>query len=123
MGDLSAVLIDSGPVSQDSFRDIWGRVPQERKARTMGQLSQPVTPDMLTGRLRQYFVYFVAQRDAPDSQYMYFSCSTSNKFQVYAEIGLQKNGPGIQLQCASEAPPLIPLFQSFMSEVLRVKFQ
>merc|ERR1711924_97853 len=56
--DLSAVLNDSGPVSQDSFRDIWGRLPPDKKARTVGQLSQPVTPDMLKSRMRQYFCYF-----------------------------------------------------------------
>jgi AP-1 complex subunit beta-1 len=121
--DLSAVLNDSGPVSQDSFRDIWGRLPPDKKVRTVGQLSQPVTPEMLKSRMRQYFCYFVVQREAQDGLYMYFSCSTSNRFQVYAEISLQPNGPGIQLQCASEAPPLVPLFQSYLSEVLRVRWQ
>merc|ERR1719265_2787419 len=101
--DLSAILQDSGPVSQDSFRDVWGRLAPERKARTVGQLSQPVTPEMLIGKLRQHWVFHVAQREAPDCLYLYFSCCTSNRFQIYCEFGLQKNGPGIQLSCASEA--------------------
>jgi len=121
--DLSAILMDTAPVSKESFRDVWGRLPAERKIRQVGQLAQPVSSEMLISRMKQYFCYFVVQRDAPDCDYLYFSCSTSNKFQIYCELGLQKNGPGIQMTCASEAPPLVPLFQSFVSEVLRVRFQ
>jgi AP-1 complex subunit beta-1 len=121
--DLSAVLTDGGPVSQDSFKDIWGRLPPERKARSIGQLSQPVSSEMLITRMRQYFCYFVVQREAPDCDLYYFSCSTSNRFQVYCELGIQKNGPGIKMECACEAPPLVPLFQSYLSEVLKVKWQ
>jgi len=120
--DLSAVLANDGAVSQDIFRDIWGRVPPEQKARTVGQLSQRVNPEQVIGRMRQYFCYFVAQREAQDSVYMYFSAMTINRLEVYMELGLQRDGTGVQLLTCSKAPPLVPLVQAYISEVLRVRW-
>merc|ERR1712039_575870 len=36
---------------------------------------------------------------------------------------LQRSGPGIQLTCLSDAAPLVPLFQDFLQELLRVRWQ
>jgi AP-1 complex subunit beta-1 len=121
--DLSAVLADSGPVSQDTFKETWGRIPPDQKMKAVGQLAQRVTPDMLTKRMRQYFCYFVAGREDESTAYAYFCATTMNGFQIFAEIGLQKSGPLLQLTCCSSAPPLVPIFQSFCSEVLRVRWQ
>mmetsp|Transcript_110877 Transcript_110877/g.174841 ORF Transcript_110877/g.174841 Transcript_110877/m.174841 type:complete len:915 (+) Transcript_110877:55-2799(+) len=121
--DLSVVLADSGPVSQETFKDTWGRIPPDQKLKSVGQLAQPVTPDMLTKRMRQYFCFFVAGREDATTNYAYFCATTSNQFQIFCEIGLQKNGPLLQLTCCSNAPPLVPIFQSFCSELLRVRWQ
>lgn len=97
-------------------------MPPAQKARTLGQFGTPVTPDMIKSRMRQYYVYPVAQMSGGDREIMYFSASTTNKLIVYAELSLQASAPGVQLVCCSSAPPLVPLFQSFISELLRVKW-
>lgn len=121
--DLSAVLADSGPVSQDTFKGTWERIPPDQKMKSVGQLAQRVTPDMLKARMKQYFCYFIIGREDATTEYAYFCATTSNNFQIFCEIGLQKQGPLLQLQCCSSAPPLVPIFQSFCSEVLRVRWQ
>merc|ERR1711920_44905 len=78
--DLSAVLMDGGPVGQDAFQNVFFRqAPPESKKQTMGQLSQKVTPDQVIQRMKQYYVYVVAQKEGPDADLMYFSATTNNK--------------------------------------------
>lgn len=120
--DLSAVLAADGPVGQDVFRDIWGRVPQEQKARTVGNLTSRVSPQQIAGRMKQYFCYMVAQREDASGAYMFFSAMTINRLEVYMELGLQRDGTGVQLVACSKAPPLVPLVQAYVSEVLRVRW-
>lgn len=120
--DLSAVLIDGKPLPQDQFQQLWQRAPPERKARCVGQLAQKVTPEMVIARLQQYYCYLTVQTQGPDSDVLYVSAVTTMKLGVLCEISLQRSGPGIQLVCHSDATPLMQLFQSFMSELLRVRW-
>lgn len=120
--DLLAVLADGGPVPKDEYQRIWQSLPQDQKACTQGQLTQKVTPEMLISRLRQYYVYLVAQTVGNDADVLYFSAGTYNKLAIYCEIMLQRSAAGLVLTCASPAPPLVPLFQSFISECLRVRW-
>eukprot|EP00928_Gymnodinium_smaydae_P071309 TRINITY_DN54934_c0_g1_i1.p1 TRINITY_DN54934_c0_g1~~TRINITY_DN54934_c0_g1_i1.p1 ORF type:complete len:992 (-),score=268.54 TRINITY_DN54934_c0_g1_i1:90-2918(-) len=121
--DLSAVLVDCGPAPRETFRQAWQQAPAERKVRTIGQFSQQVTPDMVVARCRQYFVYLVNQTSAPDSESLFLSAVTVNRLTVYCELMLQRGGPGVQLICFSEAQPLVPLFQAYISLLLRVRWQ
>mmetsp|Transcript_14940 Transcript_14940/g.52439 ORF Transcript_14940/g.52439 Transcript_14940/m.52439 type:complete len:932 (+) Transcript_14940:64-2859(+) len=121
--DLSAVLADGGPIDKDEFQRTWQAVPPDRKVRTMGQLAQKVTPEMVIQRLRQYYIYLVAQMQGNDADLLYFSASTCNNLAVFCELSLQKSATGLMMTCASPAPPIVPLFQSFISECLRVQFQ
>mmetsp|Transcript_85738 Transcript_85738/g.255579 ORF Transcript_85738/g.255579 Transcript_85738/m.255579 type:complete len:924 (+) Transcript_85738:49-2820(+) len=121
--DLSAVLAESGSVGQEAFQQTWRQVPAERKARTLGQFGQRVTSDMVIARMKQYYVYLVAQTQGADSDVLYFSASTTNRLTVFCELSLQQSAPGVQLVCCSDAPPLVPLFQGFMQELLRVRWQ
>lgn len=120
--DLSAVLAEGGVVPRDVFQRTWTTVPAEQKARVRGQFGARVTPDMISGRMRQYYVNLVAQMPGQDGEIMYFSAQTVNKMTIYCELLVQASGPGVQLTSCSNAPPLVPLFQSFISELLRVKW-
>jgi len=121
--DLSAVLACTGPMPKDAFQQTWQQVPPEAKARTMGQFSQKVTPEMVSQRLRQYYVYTAAQTQGNDADNLYLSATTSNQLVMYCELSMQKSAVGVMLTCACKAPPLVPLFQSFVSECLRVRWQ
>jgi len=121
--DLSAVLAHGGGVSHDAFQQTWEQIPPEAKAKTMGQFAQRVTPEMVVQRLQQYYVYTVAQAPGNDAHNLYLSASTSNQLPIYCELSMQKSAPGVMLTCACKAPPLVPLFQSFISECLRVRWQ
>jgi len=121
--DLSAVLSDTGPAPKEQFQQTWQGVPPERKVKTMGQFAQKVSPDMVVERLRQYYVYVVAQMQGTDADIIYCSATTCNNLVIYCELSLQRSAAGVMLTCASPAPPLVPIFQSFLSELLRVRFQ
>eukprot|EP00927_Polykrikos_kofoidii_P036857 TRINITY_DN31082_c0_g1_i1.p1 TRINITY_DN31082_c0_g1~~TRINITY_DN31082_c0_g1_i1.p1 ORF type:complete len:954 (+),score=202.58 TRINITY_DN31082_c0_g1_i1:66-2927(+) len=120
--DLSAVLTDSGPVPQETFQQTWTQVPVERKARVLGQFSQSVTAEMVVSRCRQYFLYVVNQTSTNDADNLYMSCGTLNRLTVFCELSMQRGGSGVQLVATSDAPPLVPLFQAFVSELLRVRW-
>eukprot|EP00959_Pyramimonas_sp_CCMP1952_P066224 1382548-Pyramimonas_sp.AAC.1 len=64
----------------------------------------------------------VARMPGQDGEIMYFSAQTVNKMTIYCELLVQASGPGVQLTSCSTAPPLVPLFQSFISELLRVRW-
>eukprot|EP00416_Gambierdiscus_australes_P002030 CAMPEP_0171135636 /NCGR_PEP_ID=MMETSP0766_2-20121228/130144_1 /TAXON_ID=439317 /ORGANISM="Gambierdiscus australes, Strain CAWD 149" /LENGTH=219 /DNA_ID=CAMNT_0011599145 /DNA_START=1 /DNA_END=658 /DNA_ORIENTATION=- len=121
--DLSAVLMEAGPVSPDAFQQTWRQVPEARKARTMGQFGQRVTPEMVISRMKQYYIYLVAQMEGQDADLLYFSAGTTNKLTIFCELSLQRSAPGVQLLCCSDAPPMVPLFQGFVQELLRVRWQ
>jgi len=121
--DLSAVLMDGGPVAQAAFQQTWQQVPAEKKARVLGQFGQGITPEMLIPRMRQYYVYFVTQMASPSADVLYFSASTTNRITIFCELSLQRGATGVQLVCCSDAPPIVPIFQSFLQEVLRVRWQ
>jgi len=122
--DLSAVLMDGGPITPSAFQQSWQSAPvQTTKARVLGQFQQRITPEMLIPRMRQYYVYFVTQMANPSADLLYFSASTTNRFTIYCELSLQRGGTGLQLVCWSDALPILPIFQSFLQEVLRVRWQ
>jgi len=121
--DLSAVLMDGGPVAQAAFQQTWQQVPAEKKARVLGQFGQGITPEMLIPRMRQYYVYFVTQLAGPAADALHFSATTTNKITIFCELSLQRGATGVQLVCCSDAPPIVPIFQSFLQEVLRVRWQ
>merc|ERR1719203_594558 len=89
----------------------------------MGQFAQRVTADQVVQRMKQYYVYLVAQKEGNDADILYFSAATTNKFTIYCELMLQRSGPGVQLVSLSDAAPLVPLFQDFLQELLRVRWQ
>jgi len=121
--DLSAVLMDGGPVAQAEFQQTWQQVPAERKARVLGQFQQRITPDMLIPRMRQYYMYPVTQMAGQAADLLYFSATTVNRINIFFELSLQRGATGVQLVCCSDAPPIVPIFQSFLQEVLRVRWQ
>jgi len=120
--DLSAVLMDNGPVPKDDFQRIWQN-QSVSKAMCQGAFAQRVTPEMVASRMQQYFCYVVAKTQGPQVDSLYVSCTTTNKITVYCELSLQKGGPGVRAQCCSEQPVMVPLFQSFLSDLLQVKWQ
>ncbi|CAE7833423.1 BETAC-AD [Symbiodinium sp. CCMP2592] len=120
--DLSAVLMDSGPVPKDDFQRVWQN-QSVQKAMSQGAFAQRVTPEMAAARLQQYFCYVVVKTQGQEADSLYISCTTTNKLTVYCELSLQKGGPGVRAQCCSEQPVMVPLFQSFLSELLQVKWQ
>lgn len=120
--DLSAVLMDSGPVPKDDFQRVWQN-QSVQKAMSQGVFAQRVTPEMVAARLQQYFCYVVVKTQGQEADSLYISCTTSNKLTVFCELSLQKGGPGVRAQCCSEQPVMVPLFQSFLSELLQVKWQ
>jgi len=122
--DLSTVLTHQEPVNKEVFRETWQRINGGQHATLVGQASQRLTSEMVLPRLQQYFMQFVVSREAPpSSDFLYLSTVTTNNLAIFCELGLQRNGAGIQLAVCTEVPQLIPLFQSFMSEVLQVKWQ
>jgi len=123
--DLYCVLGDQGPAPTEMVQKTWASTPAERKATVLGQFSSPVTPEMTIQRCRQYFLYTNAQTQGQDGSLMiYLSGLTCNKLVMICELRLQNGGPGIQLTCCCpDAPPLVPIVQAFMSELLRVKWQ
>lgn len=121
--DLSAVLVDDGPMPKDAFQRLWQSAPADKKAVCQGAFSQKVTADMVSTRMQQYYCFLVARTQAQDMDQLYFSCATSNKLNVYCELSLQRNGPGVRLICCSEQQVMVPLFQSFVSELLQVRWQ
>eukprot|EP00435_Cladocopium_sp_Y103_P041522 s2572_g11.t1 len=121
--DLSAVLVDDGPMPKEAFQRLWQSAPADKKAMCQGAFSQKVTADMVSTRMQQYYCFLVARTQAQDMDQMYFSCATSNKLNVYCELSLQRNGPGVRLICCSEQQVMVPLFQSFVSELLQVRWQ
>lgn len=120
--DLSAVLAEGGPVAQQVFQGTWQSVPPDRKTRLMGQFAAKVATESVIARLRQYYVYLVLQTQGNDADMLYLSASTCNQLQIFCELSLQKSGTSVMLTCASPAPPVVPLFQSFISECLRVRW-
>ncbi|CAE7938510.1 Ap1b1 [Symbiodinium necroappetens] len=120
--DLSAVLMDSGPVPKDDFQRVWQN-QSVQKAMSQGVFAQRVMPEMVAARLQQYFCYVVVKTQGQEADSLYISCTTSNKLTVFCELSLQKGGPGVRAQCCSEQPVMVPLFQSFLSELLQVKWQ
>mmetsp|Transcript_64637 Transcript_64637/g.116295 ORF Transcript_64637/g.116295 Transcript_64637/m.116295 type:complete len:943 (-) Transcript_64637:47-2875(-) len=120
--DLSAVLVEGGPVAKEAFQQTWQSLSQDRKTMCRGQFGQKVTPEMVVERLRQYYCYTVVQTQGQDMEIIYFSSATANQLTVFAELSLQRSGPGVQLVCFSEAPPLVPLLQSFIGELLNVRW-
>eukprot|EP00931_Biecheleriopsis_adriatica_P048103 TRINITY_DN27786_c0_g1_i1.p1 TRINITY_DN27786_c0_g1~~TRINITY_DN27786_c0_g1_i1.p1 ORF type:complete len:929 (+),score=191.37 TRINITY_DN27786_c0_g1_i1:41-2827(+) len=120
--DLSAVLLDSGPVAKDAFQRTWQSVPQERKAMCQGAMGSQVSADMVIARMQQYYCYLVAQTQGNDMDTLYFSCSTSNKLTVFCELSLQRSGPGVRAVTCSDQPVMVPIFQSFLGELLQVRW-
>lgn len=121
--DLSAVLVDSGPMPKDAFQRLWQAAPADKKAMCQGAFGQKVSAQMVSTRMQQYYCFLVAQTQAQDMDLLYFNCSTSNKLNVYCELSLQRAGTGVRAVCCSEQQVMIPLFQSFLSELLQVKWQ
>eukprot|EP00929_Paragymnodinium_shiwhaense_P078935 TRINITY_DN4096_c1_g1_i1.p1 TRINITY_DN4096_c1_g1~~TRINITY_DN4096_c1_g1_i1.p1 ORF type:complete len:921 (+),score=259.62 TRINITY_DN4096_c1_g1_i1:125-2887(+) len=121
--DLSCVLEPCGPAPQDRFQQFWQSVPPEGKTRAMGQLSAPVSMDQIKDRCKQYFLYTVHQTSRQDADTLYLSALTINKIAIYCELMVQRGGPGVQFQCAAAAQQLVPIFQSFVAELLRVHWQ
>jgi len=120
--DLSAVLVDSGLVAKDAFQRTWQGAPQDKKAMCQGAFSARVTADMVISRMQQYFCFLVARTEGPDMDILYFSCSTMNKLTIFSELSLLRSGPGVRCVCFSEQPVVVPLFQSFLGELLQVKW-
>mmetsp|Transcript_29430 Transcript_29430/g.80785 ORF Transcript_29430/g.80785 Transcript_29430/m.80785 type:complete len:927 (-) Transcript_29430:42-2822(-) len=121
--DLSAVLVDGGAIGPDAFQQTWRQVPADKKARTLGQFGQRVTPEMVVARMKQYYVCLVTQMQGQDADILYFSARTTNRLTIFCELSLQRSAPGVQLVCCSDAPPMVPLFQGFLQELLRVRWQ
>ncbi|CAJ1352756.1 unnamed protein product [Effrenium voratum] len=120
--DLSAVLADNGPMAKDAFQRVWTSAPPDKKAMSQGAFGTKVTAEMVASRLQQYYCYLVAQTQGQDVDQLYFSCSTTNKLNVYCELSLQKSGPGVRAVCCSEQQVMLPLFQNFLSELLQASW-
>uniref|UniRef100_A0A7S1AGJ6 Beta-adaptin appendage C-terminal subdomain domain-containing protein n=1 Tax=Noctiluca scintillans TaxID=2966 RepID=A0A7S1AGJ6_NOCSC len=125
--DLSAVLSEDNSMSSDAFGKAWQATPNELKLRSMGQMAAKVSVDMVAQRLRSYHSYVVLQREAPpDVDYLYLAASTqiaNAKMAIYCELGLQRTSAGVQLVVSSDAPQLTTLYQQFVGEVLRIRWQ
>jgi len=123
--DLTAVFIDSSDVGPDTFQQTWQRAPQEQKMRAVGQFGQQVPADKVLGRIRQYFGHSVAQwsTPTPEIDYMCFVHTTVNHIRIFSEMGLQRQGTGLQLVIYSDVPNLVPIFRNYMGELLQVRWQ
>lgn len=121
--DLSAVLVEGGPVAKDAFLQTWQGMPQDKKTMCQGAFAQPVTSEMVISRLQQYHCYLVHHIEGAEMDQFYISCGTTNKLTVFCEVSLQKRGLGVRAVTCSDQPVMVPLFQSFLEELLQVKWQ
>lgn len=126
--DLSAVLLERAQdaeeqeAQKEEFKQVWQRVGEQRQAVCVGQTQMHVTAEQVVARMRQYLCYSVARREVNQVDFLYFSAKTSNQLSVFCELALQQNANGVKLSVRTEAVPLLPLFLSYVSEVLRVQW-
>lgn len=117
---LSVVLVDNpAAAAQEFFRDTWQRIGEARQLTSIGQVQQKVPPQAAIQRMQQYSISFVAQRPVNDVDFLYFSCTTTNKLIVLCELAFQQNGPGVKLAVRTEAPPLVPMFQKLVADLFQ----
>lgn len=119
--ELSVVLMGTEPASKEMFGEAWKRISEARQAvTTVGQAQQIVPPERALEVFRMYRIHHVARREGNDSVHLYFSTCTVNRLAVFCELGLQQSAPGVQLVVCTDAPPLVPLFQALVAELLQV---
>lgn len=115
--DLSAVLVEGGPIDKEPFRAKWQALG-EQGALMAAWTGAQQSGDGVSKLLRASNCYLVAERAADTFEALYFSCTTANNMVVLSEVSLQKNGPGVKIAVRTDAAALVPLYQSLLCKIL-----
>ncbi|CEL96292.1 unnamed protein product [Vitrella brassicaformis CCMP3155] len=119
--DFGVLLVEDDSTDKDTFKDLWARIGEAKQVSVMAMAPQPLPSAQCIQTLAAVNIKLVAQRAADTFDSLYFSCTTTNRLVVLAEISLQKSGNGVKVVTRTEAGPLIPLFQAQVAKSLTLQ--
>lgn len=120
--DLSVLLLETGAVDTEKFREIWQRVGDANQVCVGGNSANGVlTPAGIQNDMAGINCNFVASRESGDNDFLYFAATMTNNALVLFEIMLTKGTPALKLSVRTETPAMVPLVQAQIAKMYNIR--